>query len=135
MRSRGQAIDVAEASGDVTPAGGTPNDSAGALDLVSTLCRLLDEEPVSYCHWKSNEAIDRSASGDNDLDLLVHRPDSARFEQILRRLGFREAQPPGWKRLPGVYHAYGVDAPTGRRVHIHAHDREYRLRARIWLDP
>ncbi|MDP9301473.1 MAG: hypothetical protein M3P43_11370 [Actinomycetota bacterium] len=91
------------------------------LELVSTLCRALEEAAVGYCHWKSNESLDRSASGENDLDLLVLRSDARRFEGILRGLGFRDAQLPRWKELPGVYHSYGVDRRSGHFVHIHAH--------------
>ncbi len=90
------------------------------LELIAALCRSLDAEGVRYCHWKSNESIARSASGENDLDLLVSRSDAERFERILRRLGFKDTRQPRWKQLPGVYHSYGVDA-TGALVHIHAH--------------
>jgi thymidylate kinase len=91
------------------------------LELIATLCRSLDVERVRYCHWKSNEAIARSESGENDLDLLVSRADAERFEAILRRLGFKDVRQPRWKLLPGVYHSYGVDPETGALVHIHAH--------------
>ena len=91
------------------------------LVLIAGLCRSLDAEGVRYCHWKSNEAIARSANGENDLDLLVHRSDAERFEGILRKLGFKDTVQPGWKQLPGVYHSYGLDPPTGALVHIHAH--------------
>lgn len=90
------------------------------LELIAVLCRALDAEGVRYCHWKSNEAIDRSATGENDLDLLVSRSDAERFEGILRRLGFKDVRQPRWKQLPGVYHSYGLDR-TGAFVHIHAH--------------
>ena len=49
------------------------------------------------------------------------RSDAERFEGILRRLGFKDTVQPGWKQLPGVYHSYGLDPPTGALVHIHAH--------------
>ncbi len=54
-----------------------------ALDLVRRLCRVLDLQGIAYCHWKSNEALDRSASGDNDLDLLVARRGVQRFTEVL----------------------------------------------------
>jgi thymidylate kinase len=103
------------------PASGGPEPrDDGALELIAVLCRTLDAEGIRYCHWKSNEAIGRSATGENDLDLLVSRSDAERFEGILRRLGFKDVRQPPWKQLPGVYHSYGLD-PTGAFVHIHAH--------------
>jgi thymidylate kinase len=97
-------------------------DAHGArLELISFLCRALEDAGIRYCHWKSNESLDRSASGENDLDLLVHRSDALRFEELLRDLGFRDAQLPRWKELPGVYHSYAVDPRSGQFVHIHAH--------------
>jgi len=92
-----------------------------ALELVSSLCRALHDAGIRYCHWKSNESLDRSASGENDLDLLVLRSDARLFEGVLRELGFRDAQLPPWKELPGVYHSYAVDRVSGHFVHIHAH--------------
>ena len=92
----------------------------GVLELIAVLCSSLDAESIRYCHWKSNEAIARSATGENDLDLLVSRSDAERFEGILRRLGFKDVRQPRWKQLPGIYHSYGLD-PTGASVHIHAH--------------
>jgi thymidylate kinase len=110
----------------VTPAafaveGTEPRDAREALELVSELCRALEAEEVNYCHWKSNEALDRSATGENDLDLLVSRSDAQTFEKTLRRLGFKDVQLPRWKELPGIWHSYGLDRPTGMLVHIHAH--------------
>lgn len=100
---------------------GEVSDTDDVLGLIATLCRSLEVEGVRYCHWKSNEAIAKSASGENDLDLLVSRSDAERFEGILRRLGFKDTRQPRWKQLPGVYHSYGVDPETGALVHIHAH--------------
>lgn len=92
-----------------------------ALGLVRTLCAALSAEGIGYCHWKSNEALDRSATGENDLDLLVSRADARGFEAIIGRLGFKNARPPSGKEMPGVFHAYGLDGPSGKLVHIHAH--------------
>jgi thymidylate kinase len=91
------------------------------LELVRDLCAALDAAAVRYCHWKSTEALDRSATGENDLDLLVDRRDAARLGRVIRHLGFREAIPPRWKEVPGVFHAYGLDEPSGRLVHLHGH--------------
>jgi thymidylate kinase len=102
------------------PSSGTATRNGSVvLSLVKTLCRALEDEGIVYCHWKSNEALDRSASGDNDLDLLVRRADFGRFIGLLYRLGFKEARPPSVRELPGVLHYYGLDVPSGRLVHVH----------------
>jgi hypothetical protein len=93
----------------------------GTLGLVVELCDALEAAGVRYCHWKSNDMLDRSASGENDLDLLVHRADGQRFAEILARLGFREARLPPAREHPGVSHHYSLDGASGRFVHIHAH--------------
>ena len=90
------------------------------LALVRDLCTELESAPVRYCHWKSNAFIDRSRSGENDLDLLIHRPDGDRFASILSGLGFKPVSDPA-RGLPGVVSYYGFDGPTQRLVHIHAH--------------
>jgi hypothetical protein len=91
------------------------------LNLVITLCRTLEANKINYCHWKSNAFLDRSASGRNDLDLLVDRIHAQCFTEILHRLGFKESLPPKNQELPGVQDYYGYDQETGRLVHVHAH--------------
>jgi thymidylate kinase len=97
--------------------------TTGALVSIVELVDTLDRSDVAYCHWKSNEAIDRSASGENDLDLLVAREDAVRFETILHELGFRLARPTPDRQVPGVLDYYGLDAGSDRLVHVHAHYR------------
>ena len=91
------------------------------LDLVVKLCNALAAQEIDYCHWKSNAALDRSANGENDLDMLVSRNDVYRFTAILCSLGFREALTPKEHQLPGVQDYYGYDQKTGRLIHVHAH--------------
>lgn len=92
-----------------------------ALGLVRDLCEELNTKGIAYCHWKSNAMLDRSARGDNDLDLLVSRADVQLFTDILYTLGFKLAQDPPEKRMPGVLDYYGYDEEADRWVHIHAH--------------
>jgi thymidylate kinase len=65
--------------------------------------------------------LDRSARGDNDLDLLVSRADMQRFTEILYRLGFKEARVLEEQQLPGILNYYGYDKEAGRFIHVHAH--------------
>jgi thymidylate kinase len=92
---------------------------APALDLVRRLCDVLLIHGIAYCHWKSTEALDRSASGENDLDLLVARRDVPRFTEVLSHLGFKEARLPPSRERPSVLHYYGLDRGSGRLVHVH----------------
>ena len=94
---------------------------AGPLALVTRLCEALAVERIEYCHWKSNDALDSAVRGESDLDLLVSRRDAQRFISVIRGLGFKDARPPFIKQVPGVFHSYGLDEPSGKLVHIHAH--------------
>ncbi len=100
---------------------GSDDTGPEALALVTSLCRGLEDEGIRYCHWKSNEAIERSATGENDLDLLIDRRDAARFGEVLHRLGFKPARPGASREVPGLIDHYGLDAPSGRLVHLQAH--------------
>ncbi len=92
-----------------------------ALNIITDLCEALAAQKIDYCHWKSNAYLDRSASGDNDLDLLVSRGHAQRFLEILFGLGFKESLLPGAEELPGVMSFYGYGPKSGRLVHVHAH--------------
>jgi thymidylate kinase len=93
------------------------------LELVEQLCAHLADRGVQYCHWKSNEALAKTLTGENDLDLLVARSDQGRFLEVLAQLGFKAATLPAPREVPAVGHYYGLDRPTGRLVHVHAHFR------------
>ena len=92
-----------------------------ALDIIVKLCRTLAVEKIDYCHWKSNTFLNRSANGENDLDLLISREHGQSFAEILYRLGFKETLIPKEEELPGVRDYYGWDRKSGRLVHVHAH--------------
>ncbi len=92
-----------------------------ALELIVKLCKMLSAQGIDYCHWKSNSFLNRSASGDNDLDLLIDRAHAKCFEGILAGLGFKETLLPPSEALPAVRNFYGWDETSGRLVHVHAH--------------
>ncbi len=112
-----------DARGTVRPLASADASGAPTLDLVVRLCRGLDDARVPYCHFKSNEAIDRSLSGENDLDLLIGAAGADRFLRILSELGFKEGVPNRVRRMPGVAQYYGHDERSGRLVQVHAHRR------------
>lgn len=91
------------------------------LSLIDKFCRMLAEEDINYCLWKGSYALDRSANGDSDIDLLVSRPDADRFRTLLSRLGFKQAEAPPEMRLPGVQDYYGYDYESDKFVHVHVY--------------
>lgn len=97
------------------------SESVLVLPLIQELCNELTIENIAYCHWKSNDVLDRSASGENDLDLLVSRADITRFSEILYRLGFKSAKTPPENQMPGVSDFFGYDKEAERFTHVHAH--------------
>lgn len=121
LASNGQ-VHVPRRSGPSGPSAVALTDAGDAppLELVVTLCTALRLAGVSYCHWKSNNALHLSASGVNDLDLLVDRRDLGTFVRILAETGFKQARPPRRRQVPGVMHYYGLDEPTGTLVHVDA---------------
>ena len=94
-----------------------------ALRLTQELSETLDRENIRYCHWKSNQALHRSLSGDNDLDLLIDPAQRFQFSKLLVRLGFKQASTPEDFRYPGIFNFYGHDRETGKIVHVHVHYR------------
>ena len=69
----------------VQPEDTLPQMDFSVLPLVQELCNVLRTENIDYCHWKSNNMLERSASGDNDLDLLISRADGSRWVPTLRQ--------------------------------------------------
>jgi thymidylate kinase len=96
-------------------------DYADTLEIIRDLCELLACEDINYCHWKSNAMLERSARGENDLDLLVSLSDLTRFLSILFDLGFKQAENTTKKKLPGILDFYGFDQKSGKIVHVHLH--------------
>lgn len=95
--------------------------TAPPLALVERFCERLQRDAVRYCHWKSNDLLERSLNGVNDLDLLVDRTHLDAFAALLGEFGFKLALPPEAERLPGVLDYYGYDRDTGTLVHLHLH--------------
>jgi hypothetical protein len=115
------SVDTRAGPDQALPEALLPAERFPVLPLVQQLCHALAIGGFAYCHWKSNDQLERSASGDNDLDLLISRADGPRFSELLSRLGFRLAVAPAEKRLPGVLDYFGYDREADRFIHVHAH--------------
>ena len=97
--------------------------SSNQLALIANLIRNLSQTGVSYCHWKSNHRLSEFLSGTGDLDLLVAADDRGRFQSTLSELGFIRATTSWTRSHTAIEHYYGLDADTGRLVHLHVYYR------------
>jgi hypothetical protein len=93
------------------------------LDVIARMIADLDAAEVSYCHWKSNRALDTALRGEGDLDLLVAEDDAAKFHAVVTGLGFIRTQSPPIKTFPHLVDYLGFDEASGELVHLHVHHR------------
>ena len=91
------------------------------LALVDNFLTGLSAEEIPYCHWKSTTNIAASLSGETDLDLLIAAERRKDCLALINQLDFRPAIDPLELDLPGIYHYFGYDRPSGCLVHLHLH--------------
>ena len=91
------------------------------LGKIASLTSALDRAAISYCHWKSNESIDASLRGVNDLDLLVAREDALRFRSVLADFGFVQVRPTPDREILGIEDFIGLDDESGKMIHVQPH--------------
>jgi hypothetical protein len=106
-------------------ANASPRDGVGrgALPALLRFLRELADTRVRHCAWKSNDHLLAALAGETDLDLLVDRGDSARFDAAVARHGLRRVVPPPADAHPAMEHYLGFDRGSGRLFHLHVHFR------------
>ena len=90
--------------------------------LLECLISTLNQQSITYCHWKSNLYLRDSLAEHRDVDLLVDRKDVQRIEGALASLGFKRIIDPHGS-VPSVFHFYGRDSTTCEFVHVHVYYR------------
>ena len=79
---------------------------------------------VKYVHWKSNYELHKAVCGHDDLDLLIHRDDRAKFMDLLLRQDYKEARNNA-QSIIGVRHFYGLDIEQMEILHLHTYTQIY----------
>ena len=91
------------------------------ITKLQKLIQNLNENGISYCHWKSNSSLSEVLSGNTDVDLLIHRKNADSFRTLMSQLCFRPASMQVGESFPAVEHYFGLDEETGILVHVHAY--------------
>ena len=95
--------------------------AVSTLGLIAELFERLHASEIVYCHWKSNEHLDASLSGETDLDLLFDRSGAHALARVLDGVGFKHFISLPGRGYAGIDDWIGMDAATGRLVHAHVH--------------
>lgn len=94
-----------------------------SLDLIEDLLNAFHREDISYCHWKSNQHLDASMTGDTDLDVLFDEKQKHILELLLKKLGFKKFNSIKQKQYRDIEDYIGLDQGSGKVVHLHTHFR------------
>lgn len=89
--------------------------------FASDFFRLLDNNDILSCSWKSNPHAERALKGLTDIDLLVERSHADRLERLLVEQGFKRLVPPDGAGYPGIEDWLGYDVRSAKLIHIHLH--------------
>ncbi len=91
------------------------------LKQTNHIISSLDSRGVRYCHWKSNEKLQKALDGSTDLDLLCHPDDEHKFREVLNQHGFVRLDDVAFTGYPGIENYIGHDPETGHSIHVHLH--------------
>ena len=89
-------------------------------ELIRSVASQLEEAGVRYCHWKSNAAIDRSATETTtSISSCIARTFARSPRCSLVSASY--VRPSPGASVPSIESFYGYDVASGRLVHVHAH--------------
>lgn len=91
------------------------------IAVVAGLLDALHAKGINYCHWKSNEHLLASMTGDTDLDVLFDMSQRQEVEHLLHEKGFKKFDAIRQKQYKDIVDFLGLDFETGKLVHVHTH--------------
>jgi len=97
--------------------------SDSVLAAITGLLDALHSNNILYCHWKSNEHLAASMSGDTDLDVLFDEKQKEQVESILHGLGFKRFDAIKQKQYKDIVDFLCLDDGSGKIIHLHTHYR------------
>lgn len=91
------------------------------LNSIKTLINALDDNNILYCHWKSNEHLDKALEGDTDLDVLFDPKQRNQIEIVLCQCGLKRFRATPQTQYNAIEDFIGLDDETAKIWHLHTH--------------
>lgn len=90
------------------------------LEKIRNLFKVLNDNNIRYCHWKSTYHLNATMEGTTDLDVLFDSDQFILVESLILELGFRRFETVALRSYPGIHDFICLD-DTGIWVHLHLH--------------
>lgn len=93
------------------------------LSSIEQLLKALDENKITYCHWKSNEHLSPALQGDTDLDVLFDPAQRTELERVLDECGLKRFRATPKMQYNAIEDFIGFDQEAAKIWHLHTHYR------------
>lgn len=90
---------------------------------IRNMLDSLHAENIVYCHWKSNQHLERAVNGGTDLDMLFKPSQREAVEKILNECGLKRFRATPMMQYNAIEDFIGFDKETAKIWHLHLHYR------------
>lgn len=91
------------------------------MTIMHSLFAALEENKITYCHFKSNQHLKESFEGRSDFDVLVDFKKTRETALVLLEVGAKRFESPCINNYPGIENWLVFDEKTGIIYHLHLH--------------
>lgn len=93
------------------------------LDSIKRMLEAFENNNIQYCHWKSNEHLNQSLTGDTDLDMLFLPEQRNEIDKILNSCGLKRFRSTPLMQYNAIEDYIGFDYEKAKIWHLHTHYR------------
>ena len=91
------------------------------MNIINKICSEFEKSGIKYCHFKSNQHLDKSFEGKSDFDILADYRKKTQVDIILAQCECKRFETVKINNYPGVENWLAFDYETGILYHIHLH--------------
>ena len=81
----------------------------------------MEENSITYCHWKSNEHLAQALDGNTDLDLLFDPIQRGSLQRVFAECGLKPFRATPLMQYNAIEDFIGFDQETAKIWHVHTH--------------